>query len=377
MKVLLDREGSSSELVRCIKQLESDATVKGIMILSCDANGITPEKVDSALRECTKPIWGGIFPGLLYEKERLERGSIVAGLHQRAKTTVLKNISDPDSDQEDRMEEIELEDLENSTMFVYIDGLSPGVERVKDTLFDHLGLTSNYIGGGGGSLSFVQRPCIFTNEGLLADAAVLSIVDAKSGIGVAHGWQPVSEALKITEVDRNRVISINWKPAFAVYKEIVEALSGMRFAETGFFELAKAYPLGIVKMAKEMVVRDPIEVKEDKDIICVGEIPANSFVYVLHGDKDSLLQGAKDARTWAENSFSEIPAKESGPLPTTVFIDCISRVLFLQDDFPSELEAVHRGGQLIGALTLGEMANTGKFYLEFYNKTSVVCLLEG
>jgi hypothetical protein len=51
--------------------------------------------------------------------------------------------------------------------------------------------------------------------------------------------------------------------------------------------------------------------------------------------------------------------------------------LFLEKNFAYELEAVHDGQMpLIGALTLGEIANNGKDYLEFYNKTSVVGVLE-
>ena len=60
-----------------------------------------------------------------------------------------------------------------------------------------------------------------------------------------------------------------------------------------------------------------------------------------------------------------------------LFIDCISRVLFLGKEFEKEINAVyHEGTPLIGALTLGEIANSGKDYLEFFNKTAVVGCLE-
>ena len=60
-----------------------------------------------------------------------------------------------------------------------------------------------------------------------------------------------------------------------------------------------------------------------------------------------------------------------------LFIDCISRVLYLEEAFAQELSAVHEPDvPLIGALTLGEIANTGEDYLEFYNKTAVIAVLE-
>jgi hypothetical protein len=48
----------------------------------------------------------------------------------------------------------------------------------------------------------------------------------------------------------------------------------------------------------------------------------------------------------------------------------------LEDRFGEEIEAVYRESTpLVGALTIGEIANSGRDYLEFYNKTSVVAVL--
>ena len=128
-------------------------------------------------------------------------------------------------------------------------------------------------------------------------------------------------------------------------------------------------------MSDEMVVRDPIALDGDK-MICVGEVPQGSFVNILQGNKDSLVEGAKHALKLAGDSFEKNHSKENVENLSTFFIDCISRVLFLEDDFSEELDTVYNDNTLIGALTLGEIANTGTAYLEFYNKTSVVALLE-
>ncbi len=103
-------------------------------------------------------------------------------------------------------------ELTGKTMFVFVDGLSTGISKLIDSLFNNLGLLPNYIGGGAGSLSFQQKPCLFTNQGLLEDAAVLALADTTSSVGVAHGWTPISEAIRVTESEGNMVISLNWRP---------------------------------------------------------------------------------------------------------------------------------------------------------------------
>ena len=62
---------------------------------------------------------------------------------------------------------------------------------------------------------------------------------------------------------------------------------------------------------------------------------------------------------------------------TTLIMDCISRSICLGKRFPHELEVLQVTGHLqVGALTIGEVANNGQDYLEFYNKTAVVGILE-
>lgn len=49
----------------------------------------------------------------------------------------------------------------------------------------------------------------------------------------------------------------------------------------------------------------------------------------------------------------------------------------MENEFHRELDVVSSDGlPLVGALTLGEIANTGTEFLEFYNKTAVVGLME-
>ncbi len=90
----------------------------------------------------------------------------------------------------------------------------------------------------------------------------------------------------------------------------------------------------------------------------------------MHGDIHSLIDGAVIARDAARRSY----AREA-PEPTMFLIDCISRALCMGEAIEHELSTVADGGFMIGALTIGEIANAGRTCLEFYNKTVVAGLL--
>lgn len=371
MNIKICQTGKMDSFEQNLNDLNADTNVKAIMILACDANGFTPEKVDPLLAKSRAPVFGGIFPQIIGNGKNMEKGTIMAGLLDDINTLTIPELSSDQADMDQKIVSV-LQGLDclDKTIFVFVDGLSTRISALIDGLFNNIGLMSNYIGGGAGSLSFEQKPCIFTSRGLQADSAVLAVSDVKSGIGVAHGWAQISQAMKVTESEKNRVISLNWEPAFQVYQQVIQAHSGSSFENASFFDIAKAHPLGIVKLDTEMVVRDPILMENDQ-LICVGEVPQGSFVYILQGDRDSLINGAVQARESALENFPGNVNRSS-----MLFMDCISRVLFMEDDFKMELRAVDDRNLAIGALTLGEIANTGDSYLEFYNKTAVVGILE-
>jgi hypothetical protein len=354
-------------------QLEIQNESKGFLLLACDENNWTRDLLEPILKSFTKPIVGGIFPQIIHQSKNYKEGYILVSLPETPEIITINNLSDSTNDFDETIsnqsEKWTVSRDAESTFFVFVDGLSKRISSFVEALFTNFGLEQNFIGGGAGSLSFVQKPCLITNDGLLMDAGIIIKIPIKSSIGVAHGWSPISESMKITQSDKNIIKTIDWRPAFEVYKEIIEPHSGMKFNETNFFDIAKAYPFGINKMGTEVIVRDPLMTNEKKELICVGEVPTGCFVYLLNGNNESLINAAKQARIMAERSI------ENGLNKVTFFIDCISRVIYMEENIIQELENASSGRPIFGALTLGEIANSGKDYLEFYNKTAVIGLL--
>ncbi len=368
MVIVSDKTGTVDEFNKAVVDVLKNEAVKGLLILACDSNEFTSANIDKHLRNINVPIFGGIFPQIISGNEKLERGTIVAGLSQIPHVHIIQNLSDAAIEYEKILDE-QIPDIDKpKTMFVFVDGFSKRISSLIDSLFNVFGLEFNYIGGGAGSLNMRQKPCIITNNGLLMDVAVLALLNIESGIGVCHGWKEISGPFKVTESDRTEIRSLDWKPAFEVYRDVVERHSKKTICKDNFFDIAKCYPFGISRLCTEKIVRDPFIVGKGNSLVCVGEVPEEAFVHILTGDASSLVKASGKALALGKEAFYEKAA-----VKTILFMDCISRVLFLGDNFKNELNAVYDSTiPLIGALTIGEIANSGKDYLEFYNKTSVV-----
>ena len=368
MKSVLVSEGVS-QLQLELQLMNDDPEIKFIMMLLASQTDIAHDEINNLLVINPKPIIGGIFPYVLYCKSLLTAGVVLIGFACSFSMAVIPALSKTVEIEAELQKQLPWQNMERGTLFTFVHGMSSGVQRLVDGLFNQYGLEINYIGGGCGTLQKLDQPCVLTPQGILQDAALLLMADITSGIGVAHGWQSISRAFKVTEVEGNEIISIDWRPAADVYRNVVEDHSGLRFCESPFSEIARAYPFGIAKLADELVIRDPIALKGQR-IVCVGEVRRGSYVHVMHGKPDYVSAAAGRARQRAmENLKGRTPQ-------LMLFMDCISRVLFLGELFAREFTHVSMNDvPLAGALTLGEIANSGYDYLELYNKTSVVGLL--
>lgn len=371
MRVEFDASGTEHGLARILNLLCDDPATGGILVLACDGNGFTPDLIDPILTTVKKPIIGGVFPYVLYGTSHHRLGTVAIGFpgmfHVGVVTDLSKRATDIDSVMSQLFDPTALGRA--ATMVAMADGLSTAVSKLVDLLFATFGMSLNFIGGGAGSLSLKQSPCILTGEGMLADAAALALTQRRSSIGVSHGWSAISEPLRVTASDGNIVDSLDGRPALDAYAEIVEAHSGHPLPAENFFDTAKAYPLGITRLGGELIVRDPLRL-QGTSLVCVGEVQVGSFVRVLHGTPAKLIAAACAARDEAL-----LGARDLDDVSISLFIDCVSRVLFLGDQFGDELAQVYSEGvPLVGALTIGEIANSGREYLEFYNKTAVVGL---
>lgn len=308
-------------------------------------------------------IAGGIFPMILHDEKCLETGVIMKKLNSNSDTHICHVT-------EDEYDVNELPDLsdEINSCILFVDGFMPSIPRFLESLYEKYWNSVDFFGAGCGSINFESSPCIFSNEGLFQDAALLISVSTNMNFGVKHGWEKVEGPVIANKTDKNKILELNWRPAFEVYKEIVENNSAHSFDNEDFYSIAKGYPFGIYKQEEEEIVRDILAVGENNEIICVTDINENVSLNILHGNKENLISCAGDASKCA---FDGVEAEDF------LIVDCISRVLFLGDDFSKELKSVKESvrtsnSELEGVVSLGEISSVEGGILELYNKTIVV-----
>lgn len=360
MSIVFDPKGTPESLREALGSVRD---ARSVQILAAIGNSWTPETIDSVLTEAGVPVFGGLFPGVIFDGQSYEQGTVVIGHDVEAQIAVI-DCSDTIAPAEHWAPSLRAA----RTILTYLDATCP-TGPLTSALFRELGAGPTWLGGGAGALDFVRRPVVITPQGLRAGVAVLAGVGTATNLGVTHGWRPFGEPMLVSEVRGNDILSLDWRPAYEVYREAVEEHSGRSFEEEGFFALASTYPLILERFSAEGIVRDPLSVLPDGALRCAGEVPSHATIRIAHGDPDGMLAAAHAARELAADS-PEVPKR------LALTLDCISRALLLGDRLQEELEALRVPGlEQVGALTIGEVASTRESFLQIHNKTTVLAVL--
>jgi hypothetical protein len=343
-----------------------------VLILLGDDHAPDLPKLVFALNREPIRFAGGVFPGILRGRHRHSTGAILVSLPVFAPPLVVPDLNRDTVVLPDLSAVVQRSAVARPTILVLPDGLAPNISAVLAQLFGHFGNTVHYIGGGAGVRSLKSVPCLFTNEGVYQNAALLVFADLESVLGVRHGWERLTGPVVATKTRRNVIVELNWHRALDVYRDIVEKDCGRKLKVQDFYKIASGYPFGIVKEAAEDVVRDPFSANDKGELVCVGDVPENTALNILKGNPKSLIAAAGEAASECRT------AKERKARQCLLF-DCVSRGLFLGEDFGQELESVERAIQSFapgmvpeGVLSVGEISSAGEGYVDFLNKTAVV-----
>ncbi len=256
---------------------------------------------------------------------------------------------------------------DNSTLIMFSDSLNEYFEPFIEKL-DNIVSNQVLFGSGVGSREFKPiSPLFDTNQSYKTHSLFVEI-SSPIHVGVQHGWEAFSGPFVVTKSEDNIIYELNNEPAFDVYVRILKELDDQVITEDNFFDIAKAYPFGILSYTQnEFIVRDPLQPIHGNALLMVSSIKTNESIYIMKGEHSGLVNAASQN---AKNTISKNADN------VNILFDCISRVLYMGDDFTEELTAISSQTPdsltTYGITSIGEITNSGFSSIKIFNKTNLI-----
>lgn len=328
-----------------------------VMIFLADRSQDCLSEITAFLNQRNIQFFGGIFPGLLHNGKYLREGMLVQVVRPVLQTIVRPFLFRvPKASQQ----------LDGHTAIVLVDGLSSQFRDLIDTVENKLSGNITWLGGGAGYYDMTHRPCLFDNKGLYQDALMLCLLEGTSRVAVRHGWEQMDGPYRITRSDQNVLQELDGYRAMDVYRDVIETHRSIILSQEDFFSFAKEHPFGLMAPDGSIVVRDPISCTDDGEIVCVADIPESHNAYILRGDKKTLLT--------ASLTIAKDCAGQGSESHTPMLFNCISRAMFLEEDFKIEMENIQSrlNAPLHGTLSIGEIAPHPEKGIVIHNKSTIL-----
>lgn len=344
---------------------------KPVLTLLFTTDSCDQQKVYGSVRDVVagSSIAGMCAGGIILDDRVFSKGVgvlTISGDELRVATSLQTSLSgNPYLAGERAGEELAACGINEGSVFVFPDGFCSNIADMVRGLYNKLGPSHCYIGGGAGDNLKFFRTYQFSDTGVWTDAvsvALVSGINIQTAIG--HGWMPIGDPLVITTSRGRRVSEIDGRPAFYAYAERFKGIT-----TEGFPEIAMKHPLGFQDIAGNYFLRDPLYVNPDRAIDFITEVPGNAVGNIMHGRVEDLV-----------NAAGEVARRAAGRVDNPRFVlvcDCISRHLLMGTDFEKELKAVRASVgsdvPIIGVLTFGEIGGFADVPF-IHNKTIAVAV---
>jgi CheY-like chemotaxis protein len=308
---------------------------------------------------------GVVVPHIIHNQQLMSEG---IALIELKKENNFVSVIDMHEAQLDTLQ-TSLETHQTKSLLLFVDGLSskfdPFIAKLNEVIDSN---KIDVIGSGVGVKNLTPMPVVFNQKGIYQDHALLIGADFTLNANAHHGWHSIYGPLVVTKSKDNIIYELNGEKAFDVYQRTLKELEGIEISPENFFDIAKGYPLGIMTFSNdEFIIRDPIIVNEDKSLTIVSSVNEYDSLFIMKGEKETLINSSKELS-------SQVFAKSSSK--TALLFDCISRVLFLEEAFQEELNALYPLNQpdhnLFGITCVGEISNIQLNSIKVLNKTTLL-----
>lgn len=369
-------EASPHAISAVLAQWRQQSPDLGVLVLLPEAEKDQVPGIQGVCRALGLPLIGAIFPALVTNDGFATQGAWLIGLAPMPTCFLLKDVTTDAGATASRIGKAVRQartpapDLAKPTLFFIFDATIPNIGSILSGVYADLEHLVNYAGINAGSETFQPMPCLFDRDSLV-DHGVAGLLLADSPIIVRHGYPAAKTQMQAISTTGNRIHTINGRPAFEVYQEVIDADFGVRLTRANFYDYAVHFPFGLI-MLTEVLVRIPVAFDEDGSILCIGEVPPNSVLRLLRApalaESDCVATIAADLQTRARAGTTR---------DTLVTFYCAGRRLHLGAAAAQELHQLREAAgvsQLAGALSLGEISSFENFGIPVFHNAALVCL---
>ncbi len=333
-------------------------------------------RVQELCREAEVPLAGAVFPALIAQERFTAEGAWFLRIDEMAHAGLhadLPRAGDlgPAADAIVAGLKPHLGGSSRLSLVLLFDQMFPRVGSLLDELYLRLANRVSYLGANAGSETFEPVPCLFDGERVIQGGVLAVLVREGHGAVLEHGYRQPTRMIAATSTEGNRIIQIDWRPAFEVYQSMVRLMHGIEIDRENFYRNAVHFPFGIVRANGVTLVRIPVALEEDGSLFCVGEVPANSLLTLLAAPS---VDSSKTVEALVAGLAAEGPLTGS----EVALFYCAGRRLHLgvpaAESEVRDLKARTGAAQIAGVLSLGEIGAAREWdYPLFHNATLLAC----
>ncbi|PIE23376.1 MAG: hypothetical protein CSA60_04515 [Neptuniibacter caesariensis] len=312
---------------------------------------------------------GAVVPGLIFGKEMLSEGAVVRKLRFLAPPAFVPLPSTREYiDQLPALSDIP---TDGATCLCLVDHLSKNIDDLLIQIYNRFGPRCSYFGAGTGNRQLTPAPTVFGNWGKYNNDALIGIIAQPSRCTSKHGWKRFQGPTIANRTTGNAVHEFDWDTAETAFRKMLPAALKNTPPDQFYKEITHKYALAIEYPGMDDILRDPVAVADNGDIIFASDIPSGSLMYMVNSTPDDLINAA----CYTMNN-------EAITLETqSIFVcECFSRTIILGARHSEELDAVHSklmsinsSIELEGIITLGEITSDGNRPVHLHYKTFGVC----
>jgi len=361
-----------------LQQWQGQSPALGLIALVAETSQGQIPALQAVCRELHLPLHGAVFPALVDDATFLNEGVYLLRFDRAPVVRLLPTVpadADEAADQLVRALGPTLTRMTGPdipTLFMVFDAMLPHIGTVLGQIYSRLKHKVGYAGVNAGSETFKPIPCLFDGHTLSQGGLLAIVLPPLHGALVRHGYPVAKSLMRATSTQGNRIATLDGKPAFEVYQQVIRQDWGVEVTHENFYDYAVHYPFGVVT-ALDVLVRIPVGFLEDQSIVCVGEIAPDSMLKLLRAPSLEDSSCVTDLTRQLP-----LPLSPSRPTPLLTFY-CAGRRMHFGAQALAELQDLQAHSaysQLVGALTLGEIDSTEACSLGFprFHNAAIVCV---